>query len=412
MPEVKRVEEYCDGCALGKQHRSPFPAASPYRAQRGLELVHTDLCGPITPTTPGGNNYFLLVVDDFSHYMWLEVIKAKSDAYRTFCKIKAAAEAVGDCRLRAFRSDRGGEFNSGDFRQLCDTSGIRHFTTAPYSPQQNSVVERRNQTVVEMARCLLKSMHVPSRFWSEAVRTAVYILNRSPTRALDGVTPYEQWHGKKPSVHHMRVFGCVAHVKRIGPGINKLTDRSTMMVFIGYEESSKCYRVYDPSADKLQASRDIVFEESRPWSWEEASVAAEPHASFTVTYTLEDGTLELDSGAGAVRASVVRPTTPVLGTPATSSSSTTPIRPTSSPPSLNNNEAESSSASETPAGIRWATPLADDDTLDDDGAPIRYRRLSCIYGDMEDKAVMEASQQCLLTAEEPRTVDEAIGDEA
>jgi hypothetical protein len=185
-----------------------------------------------------------------------------------------------------------------------------------------------------------------------------------------------------------------------------------MMVFIGYEESSKCYRVYDPSADKLQASRDIVFEESRPWSWEEASVAAEPHASFTVTYTLEDGTLELDSGAGAVRASVVRPTTPVLGTPATSSSSTTPIRPTSSPPSLNNNEAESSSASETPAGIRWATPLADDDTLDDDGAPIRYRRLSCIYGDTEDKAVMEASQQCLLTAEEPRTVDEAIGDEA
>ncbi|KAM0826297.1 hypothetical protein ACQ4PT_068956 [Festuca glaucescens] len=412
MPEVKRVEEYCDGCALGKQHRSPFPAASPYRAQRGLELVHTDLCGPITPTTPGGNNYFLLVVDDFSRYMWLEVIKAKSDAYRTFCKIKAATEAVGDCRLRAFRSDRGGEFNSGDFRQLCDTSGIRHFTTAPYSPQQNGVVERRNQTVVEMARCLLKSMHMPSRFWGEAVRTAVYILNRSPTRALDGFTPYEQWHGKKLSVHHMRVFGCVAHVKRIGPGINKLADRSTMMVFIGYEESSKCYRVYDPSADKLQVSRDIVFEESRPWSWEEASVAAEPHASFTVTYTLEDGTLELDSGAGAVPASVVRPTTPALGTPATPSSSTTPITPTASPPSLNNNEAESSSASAAPAGIRWATPLTDDDTLDDDGAPIWYRRLSCIYGDTEDKAVMEASEQCLLTAEEPRTVDEAIGDEA
>jgi transposase InsO family protein len=263
LPGVERVEEYCDGCALGKQHRTPFPRASAFRADRSLELVHTDLCGPISPVTPGGNSYFLLVVDDYSRYMWLEVLKAKSDAFQHFCKIKAATEAAGNCKLRAFRSDRGGEFNSGEFRQLCEENGIKHFTTAPYSPQQNGFVERRNQTIIEMARCLLKSMAVPPRFWGEAVRTAVYILNRCPTRALSGVTPYEALHRRKPNVHHMRVFGCVAHVKKIGPGINKLSDRSTKMLFIGYEEASKCYRVYYPAADKLQVTRDVVFEESR-----------------------------------------------------------------------------------------------------------------------------------------------------
>ena len=77
MPVIDRVAEYCDGCALGKQHRAPFPQATAYRAERGLELVHTNLCGPITPTTPGGNKYFLLVVDDYSRYMWLALRRSK-----------------------------------------------------------------------------------------------------------------------------------------------------------------------------------------------------------------------------------------------------------------------------------------------------------------------------------------------
>jgi hypothetical protein len=102
-----------------------------------------------------------------------------------------------------------------------------------------------------MARCLLKSMNVPPQFWGEAVRTVVYILNRTPMRALNGVSPYELWHGCKPNVQHLRVFGCVAQVKKTGPGVNKLADRSSMMIFIGYEEGSKCYRVYDPIANKL-----------------------------------------------------------------------------------------------------------------------------------------------------------------
>ena len=119
MPVVKTIEQVGDGCALGKQHRTPFPRASAYRASGCLELVHADLCGHVTPPTPGGKLYFLLIVDDHSRYMWLELMATKGEALRHFKRFKAAAELELSCKLKAFRSDRGGEFNSGAFVEFC-----------------------------------------------------------------------------------------------------------------------------------------------------------------------------------------------------------------------------------------------------------------------------------------------------
>jgi len=197
------------------------------RPRRGVRLVHTDLCGQITPPTPGGKSYFMLIVDDHTRYMWVELLGVKSEALACFKKFRAATELESGRRLKALRTDRGGEFNSGAFVVFCSENGIKHNTTTPYTPQQNGVVERRNQTVVEMARCLQKSMNVPSRFWGEAVRTAVHILNRSPTKSLRGQTPFEAWFGRKPGVKHLRTFGCVVYAKLIGPGVSKLTDRGS-----------------------------------------------------------------------------------------------------------------------------------------------------------------------------------------
>ena len=95
------------------------------------------------PPTPRGNKYFILVVDDYSRYMWIELLKSKDEAHTCFKRIQTMAEAEGNCKLRAFRSDRGGEFNSTDFQAYCSERGMKHYTTAPYSPQQNGVVERR-----------------------------------------------------------------------------------------------------------------------------------------------------------------------------------------------------------------------------------------------------------------------------
>jgi len=116
---------------------------------------------------------------------------------------------------------------------------------------------------MEMSRSLLKSMGVPGRFWGEAVRHSVYLLNRLPTKALGTQTPYEVWNGRKPHLGHLKVFGSVGHVKNTMPHLKKLEDRSTPMVYFGVEEESKAHRMFNPQTNKLVVSRDVIFEESK-----------------------------------------------------------------------------------------------------------------------------------------------------
>jgi hypothetical protein len=111
-----------------------------------------------------------------------------------------------------------------------------------------------------MARALLKQRGMPAVFWGEVVVTAVYILNRSLTKALNGRTSYEAWYGHKPAVSHLWVFGCLAFDKELGH-IGKLDDRSTPGVFIGYTEGSKAYRIPDPGTQCVRMTRDVVFDE-------------------------------------------------------------------------------------------------------------------------------------------------------
>jgi hypothetical protein len=123
--------------------------------------------------------------------------------------------------------------------------------------------------VVRMTRALLKQRGMPAVFWGEAVVTAVYILIRSPTKALNSRTPYGTWHGRKPTVSHLRVFGCLAFGKELGH-ISKLNDRSTPGVFIGYAEGSKAYRILDPGTQRVRTTHDVVFDEGRGWAWDKA----------------------------------------------------------------------------------------------------------------------------------------------
>jgi hypothetical protein len=111
------------------------------------------------------------------------------------------------------------------------------------------------------------SMRVPGRFWGEAVRHSVYLLNRLPTKALKAQTPYEVWNGKTPHLGHLKVFGSVGHVKNTVPHLKKLDDRSTPMVYFGVEQGSKVHRMYSPQTNKIVVSRDVIFEESRSWQW-------------------------------------------------------------------------------------------------------------------------------------------------
>jgi hypothetical protein len=124
LPEIGQVGQLCEACQTGKQRRTSFPAKAEYRAELRLELVHGNLCGPISPATPRGNKYFLLLVDDLSRYMWVAAIPSKDREAAAIKDIQARAEGESDLKLKALRTDRGGEFTATKFVDYCAAEGV------------------------------------------------------------------------------------------------------------------------------------------------------------------------------------------------------------------------------------------------------------------------------------------------
>ena len=233
MPKINSLS-FCEGCVYGKQRRPPFPVGKAWRAVNCLELVHADLCGPMSVESLGGSRYFLLFTDDYSRMSWVYFLKYKSETFENFKKFKSLVEKQSGCQIKTLRTDRGGEFTSKEFNNFCEVCGIHRELTAPYTPEHNGVAERKNRTVVELGRSMMKARAVPKRFWAEAVATAVYLLNISPTKAVYNRTPYEGWTGSKPKVSHLRVFGFIAYAMIHSQLRRKLDDKSEKCVFVGY----------------------------------------------------------------------------------------------------------------------------------------------------------------------------------
>ena len=182
-----------------------------------------------------------------------------------------------------FRTYMGGEFVFKDFNDFCDSFSIKRHLTAPYTPQQNGVVERRNRTMLEMARSIVKHMHMPHYLWGEAIRHSTYLLNRVATRALKEKTPYEGFRNKKPNIEHLRVFGCIEYAKVDKKLLKKLDDRARMLVHLGTEPGSKAYHLLDPQTRKIVISRDVVFDKSRGWNWSEVNMEEQSIGDFMIS---------------------------------------------------------------------------------------------------------------------------------
>lgn len=218
-----------------------------------------------------GNKYFMLLIDDSTRMSWVYFLGNKSEAFNCFKKFRSMTELQSRYKVKCLRSDRGGEFLSSEFVQLCEEYGIQRQLTVAYTPQQNGVVERKNRTVVEMAKSMLHEKGIPYCLWAEAVHTAVYILNRCPTKALNNITPFEAYSGRKPGIAHLKVFGslCYVHVPTVLR--HKLKPKSVKGVFVGYATCEKGYRIYNPISKKLTLLRDVIFYEESSWNWTECS---------------------------------------------------------------------------------------------------------------------------------------------
>jgi Reverse transcriptase (RNA-dependent DNA polymerase)/Integrase core domain/GAG-pre-integrase domain len=253
---------FCGACILGKHHRDAFPKQNESSEREVLELVHSDVCGPMSVTTPGGSRYFGTLIDDKSRMIFVACMKSKDEIFEHFKDFKAFAENTTGKRIKAFRSDGGGEYISKRFSDYLKSHGIQHQKSSPYSPQQNGVAERANRTLLDMARSMIHANNLPTRLWGEAILTAAHIKNRAPTSVLE-VTPFEIWSNKKPDISYFRIFGSKAYAPMPEQGRRKLDPRAKELIFVGYQLGSKAYRLYNPTNGKVSIcrDRDVIIKE-------------------------------------------------------------------------------------------------------------------------------------------------------
>lgn len=248
----------CEICVREKQTSKPFPKGSEERTSEPLEIVHTDVCGPMRHASWSNKKYFVTFIDDYSRWCEVYFIRNKSDVLTVFKEYKAEMENFTGKRIKALQSDNGREYVNSEFDTYLKKCGIKRRLTVPYTPQQNGVAERKNRTLVEMARCMMRQAGVPPIFWAEAVNTACYIRNRCPTAALKGRLPFTVWTGKTPTMIYMQTFGTKVFVKIKG-NRGKFDSRSEEGIFVGYDRQSKAYRVHLPRSKQTIASRDVKF---------------------------------------------------------------------------------------------------------------------------------------------------------
>jgi hypothetical protein len=192
-------------------------------------------------------------------------MKHKGEVFQHFLNFKAMVEKEKGVSIKCLRSNGGGEYFSNEFSEYLKEHGIQRKYSCSYSPQQNGVVERKNGHIVEITCAMLNEKNLPIYFWAKAVATIVYIMNRTPTTVVHGMTPEEKFTGKKLDVSHLIVFGYIAYMHVPNEKRSKLDPKAKKCIFIGYSSKQKGYRCFNPSIRKLQVSRDVVFDEMVSW---------------------------------------------------------------------------------------------------------------------------------------------------
>ena len=253
----------CYGCELGKSTRQPF-TGSAKKSSRRLEIVHSDLAGPMQSNSLQGSKYIATFIDDYSRHAVVYYLRSKDQFVTALKQFLSWAETQTSDKMRALHSDRGGEYIAGYIKDILVQRGIEHHLTMPNSPQQNGKAERFNRTIMDKAMSMLHNAGLSYGFWEHAVCTATHIYNRSPIRSLKWRTPHEIWSGgHTPDVSYFRVFGCKAYVHVHKDDRKKLDPKAIEATFIGYEPGSKGYRLWDKRTRSVRLSRDVKFDEDQ-----------------------------------------------------------------------------------------------------------------------------------------------------
>ena len=221
-----------------------------------------DLFGPTNVMSIGKKSYCLVSVDDFTRFTWVYFLRTKDETSDPLKSFITRIENQANLKVKVIRSDNGTEFKNHDLNSFCETKGIERQYSAPRTPQQNGVAERRNRTLIEAARTMLADSKLPIVFWAEAVNTACYVQNRIQVGKTQNKTHYELFHKTKPLISFLKPFGCPCSILNTKTYLGKFESKTQDGFFVGYSTQSKAYRVFNSSTRIIEESADITFNEN------------------------------------------------------------------------------------------------------------------------------------------------------
>jgi transposase InsO family protein len=251
----------CSACQAGKQVATHHPLKMMLSTSKPLELLHMNLFGPTTYKSIDDNLYCLVIVDDYSRYTCTIFLGDKSETSGIFKTFAIRAQREYNTQIVKIRSDNDTEFKNMNIEEWCDEEGVKHEFSTTYTPQQNGVVECKNNTLIILARAMLDDYGTPKKFWAEAINMACHASNRVYIHRLLEKTSYELLIGKKPNIPYFHVFGCKCFIykkKRLG----KFESRCDEGFFLGYASNSKAYRVFNKISGLVEETCDVEFNES------------------------------------------------------------------------------------------------------------------------------------------------------
>ncbi|WVZ71040.1 hypothetical protein U9M48_019666 [Paspalum notatum var. saurae] len=294
LPKLRAEKDLvCHPCRHGKMVAASHIPVSQVMTSYPGELLHMDTVGPARVASVSGKWYVLVVVDDFSRFSWVFFMESKDEAFGFVRDLVLRLRNESHKAMRAIRGDNGGKFET-----LGSKTSSTEFSS-PYTPPQNGVVERKNRTLVEIARTMLDEHRTPRRFWAEAVNTACYIANRIFLRAFLGKTSYELRFGRQPSVKHLRAFGCRCFVLKKAGHLDKFESRCLDGIFLGYASNSRAFCVWILEAKQVVETGEVFFDETMPYTTPAFEISGDDEEG-TPMFEDKEGVIDVgDAGATA-----------------------------------------------------------------------------------------------------------------
>ncbi|KAJ9540986.1 LOW QUALITY PROTEIN: hypothetical protein OSB04_027492 [Centaurea solstitialis] len=321
----------CHACQLGKHCRLPF-SLSATKTSHVFELIHSDLwTSPVTSLS--GFKYYVLFLDDYSHFLWVFPLRAKSEVFSVFKTFRAYVLNQFKTDIQLFQCDNGREFNNQPFLDFFKTHGIKIRFSCPYTSQQNGKAERTIRTINNTLRTSLIQASLPPKFWVEALLSAVHTFNLLPSTTIQYKTPFEVLFGFFPTYSHLRVFGCLCYPNTSPTSTHKLAPRSSACVYLGPSTDHRGYRCLDLITQKVIISRHVNFDETHfPFPDFQPHPSSEDYDAFDVDDSLPSLSPMVDTSspppaAGPSASSPQPPPAESSGTTSSSASSAEPSQP-------------------------------------------------------------------------------------